>query len=81
MPVSRPGLRHRHKLRDCPHQCVHGRKRMIPGHGVVQGFPEALIPVHPGMPGGLEQQAHPWMVGQPLLYGVTFMDDVVVRDE
>ena len=54
---------------------------MVPGHGVVQGFPEALNPVHPGMPGRLEHQAHPWMLDQPLLHSVTFMDDVIVQDK
>ena len=64
MPVSRPGLRHRHEAGDGLHECIHGRGRVIPGHRVVQGFPQAFNLVHPGMPGRLEQQAHSWMVDQ-----------------
>lgn len=62
MLVSRPGLRHRHEAGDGLHECIHGHRRVIMGHRVVQDFPRPFNPVHPGMRSRLELRSRRWGV-------------------
>ena len=81
MPISGKRLHGIEESGDALGEFSKRRAAMVSGDRIVHGFPKPLDLVHPRRVGGLEQQPNLGVAGQPAMYGVTLVDDVVIENE